>query len=156
MSKLKVIVGLVFIINCSSTFGQDTISEANLMDYASKFFHIKAINEKGQYVLKICNGLSGHADTHETTNSTLEAFCVKAIISHYDDEQYNLQKEMTQAVKAICKIKMGLNRDEQLLRAQGALYIIMARNEKLKEALLFEYQRQKASCGFVLKTGDSS
>lgn len=127
------------------------IEVVELMKCASKFFQITGITDEGFFKVKVCNGFSGHAKTEENRNLKLEEFCTNAIVKHYMDEEYNLFKEMTEAVTFIYKLQVGLNKEEKLLRAQGAMYALMAQNETLKAALLYEYEQQKSTCGFILK-----
>ena len=52
--------------------------------------------------------------------------------------------------KELYKINLGIENDDRLLRAQGAMYMFMRNNEILKELLLFEYENKKEYLPFVL------
>ena len=46
---------------------------------------------------------------------------------------------------------MGVEKEDQILRAQGALFILMFQNETLKNALLSEYENNKQNLPFTLQ-----
>ena len=54
-----------------------------------------------------------------------------------------MYNEFVKGIKELYKINLGVDDDERLLRAQGAMYIIMRNNDALKELLLFEYEQKK-------------
>lgn len=49
------------------------------------------------------------------------------------------------------KFNLGVNNEERLLRVQGAMFIIMSMNEKLRKLLIKEYEQNKESLPFILK-----
>lgn len=54
-------------------------------------------------------------------------------------------------MEELYEINLGIENNDRLLRAQGALYMFMRNNEVLKELLLFEYENKKEYLPFVLK-----
>jgi len=53
-------------------------------------------------------------------------------------------------VKEVYKINLGIDTDDRLLRAQGALYMYMRKNKALTELLLSEYKKRKEFLPFVI------
>lgn len=134
---------------------KDTISQNELLNCASKFFKIVRITDEGNYSVQVCNGTSGHLETEEKRQRELEGFCVSIITKFYKDEKFRLENEMISAVETTYNLKLGIEKGERLLRAQGALYMMMFQTEKLKEALLWEYEKQKENLGFVFEISRS-
>ena len=61
-----------------------------------------------------------------------------------------MYNEFVKGIKELYKINLGIENDDRLLRAQGAMYMFMRNNEILKELLLFEYENKKEYLPFVL------
>lgn len=130
---------------------KDTVTLDEMQSIAVKFFSILKINEEGYYVGKICIDPTFIMNTEPFRKPFVEAFCFSTISKYLNDNEINLYDEFVKTVKEIYTINLGINNTEKLLRAQGALYILMKRNEKLKTALLNEYHNQSALLPFVLK-----
>lgn len=128
----------------------DTISMDELLNIAVKYFSILKINEDGHYVGKVCAGINGLKQTEKERKPQIEAFCFATILNNYQGEQYNMYNEFVKGIKELYKINLGIESDDRLLRAQGAMYMFMRNNDKLKELLLFEYENKKDSLPFVL------
>ena len=61
-----------------------------------------------------------------------------------------LYAEFIKSVNEVAKLNLGLKEDERILRAQGALFMLMSLNPKLREVLQFEYEKQKHMLHFYL------
>ena len=113
----------------------DTISLDKLLNIAVKYFFIRDINPNGYYIIKLCGGINGIKQTEIERNLKLETFCFTVISSNFEDGQYNLYDEFVKGVKEVYKLNLGIEKEERLLRAQGALYMYMRNNETLKKLL---------------------
>ncbi len=129
----------------------DTVSMNDLLNVAVKYFSIIRINRDGYYIGKVCSGINGLKDTEKERNAQVEAFCFTSIIGHYQGEKFSMYNEFVKGIKELYRINLGINDKEKLLRAQGAMYMFMKNNQKLKELLLFEYDNKKEFLPFVLK-----
>jgi hypothetical protein len=129
---------------------KDSIPEHVLMDFAVKFFSIRKITPEGNYAAKVCAGLNDIVATEAVRMPHVEAFCFSAILKHYDGTTFNMQKEMIDAVRQLYRLNLGIDLQERLLRAQGALYMLMVRNDRLKAMLYAEYAERADGLPFVL------
>jgi hypothetical protein len=134
-----------------SHFSPDTISINELLNIAVKYFSIIKINQDGYYVGKVCTGINGLKQTEKERSPQIEAFCFTTILNNYEGEQFNMHNEFVKGIKELYKINLGTEDDDRLLRAQGAMYMFMRNNDKLKELLQFEYENKKGYLPFVLK-----
>lgn len=139
-------------ITNKSQFIPDTISMNGLLNIAVKYFSIIKINSDGYYVGKVCTGINGLKQTEKERKPQVEAFCFTTILNNYQGEQFNMYGEFVKGIKELYRINLGIEYDDRLLRAQGAMYMFMRNNEKLKELLLLEYENKKEYLPFVLKT----
>jgi len=138
-------------ITDKSIFIPDTISMNGLLNIAVKYFSIIKINKDGHYVGKVCTGINGLKQTEKERRPQIEAFCFTTILNNYRGEQFNMYGEFVKGIKELYKINLGIENNDRLLRAQGAMYMFMRNNEKLKELLLFEYENKKEYLPFVLE-----
>ena len=126
-------------ITNKSQFIPDTISMDELLNIAVKYFFIMKINEEGYYAGKVCTGINGIEQTEKERKPQIEAFCFATILNNYQGEQFTMYNELVNGIKELYKINLGIENEERLLRAQGAMYMFMRNNDNLKELLLFEY-----------------
>ena len=129
----------------------DTTSIESLMNIASKFFMIFDINDKEYYKGQVCSGINGIKETEENRKPHLEAFCFSSILNNYRGKNFDMYSEFVKAIKQLYKINLGIEKKEKLLRAQGAMFMYMSTNKKLKQMLLHEYEKKKDYLPFVLK-----
>lgn len=130
---------------------KDSVSMDKLLNTAVKFFHIPDINDDGHYMVKICIGINGLRHTESEREPFLEAFSFTSIWKHYmGGGEYSIYDEFVNNVKQLYKLNLGIEKEEQLLRAQGALFMLMRNNDLLKDMLKSEYEKQKAFLPFVL------
>ena len=130
---------------------KDTISLDKLLNIAVKYFSIDGIDEKGKYSGRICAGLNGIQKTEKDRHAQLEAFCFSSIMLNIQGKRFSMLKEFTKSMKELYKLNLGIDNDENLLRAQGAMFIMMRNNENLKNMLIEEYEKKKDYLPFVLK-----
>lgn len=134
-----------------SNYIPDTVSVDELLNIAAKYFAIIKINKDGNYVGKVCTGINGLKQTEKERKPQIEAFCFSTILNNFQGEQFNMYNEFVKGIKELYKINLGIENNDKLLRAQGAMYMFMRNNETLKELLLFEYENKKEYLPFVLK-----
>ena len=126
----------------------DTLTLDELLDVAVKFFDLQ-LTENGKYGARLCTGFSMHASTQPIRNKKLESFCAGVIMENSQGDD-GLHAEFINAVNEVAKMNLGLNKEERLLRAQGALFMLMKLNLKLRQTFLFEYEKQKHMLHFYL------
>lgn len=132
---------------------KDTVTMDKLLNIAVKYFSVFKINAQGQYVGFVCGGRNDIEKTEKVRRPQLEAFCFSSITENYEGDQFNMYGEFVKALKELYKVNLGVNDNERLLRAQGAMFLLMRNNESLKKMLQFEYEKNKAWLPFILKVG---
>lgn len=129
---------------------KDTVTMAEMLNVAVKFFSIYKLNAEGRYVGKICVGLNDVAKTEELRMPCVEAFCFSTIFGHLGEGEFNLYDEFIKSAKQLYDVNLGVDPQERLLRAQGAMYFLMRDSAPLKAALAGEYGRRQHSLPFIL------
>lgn len=132
------------------TVAKDTVTMDQLLNVAVKYFSIMRLTREGYYMGKVCVGLNDIKKTEANRNPFMEAFSFSSILKNYQGEEFNMHNEFVKALQDLYKVNLGLDKDEKLLRAQGAMFFLMRKNENLKKMLLSEYEKQKDSLPFVL------
>lgn len=130
---------------------KDTITVDQLLNIAVKYFNIYKLTDEGYFVGKVCGGLNGLKQTEPKREPYLEAFCFSSILKHYQGEEFNMNAEFAKAIKALYQVNLGVDPSEKLLRAQGAMFMLMRNNENLMAMLRSEYEKQKPYLPFVLR-----
>jgi hypothetical protein len=130
---------------------KDSIDMDDLMNVAMKYFTITKASADGGYSGKVCVGINGVTSTQTKRQAFLEAFAFSSIFKHYQSKEYNMYREFTDAIRKILPIQLGEDNNERLLRAQGALFVLMSQNEKLQKMLREEYEARKTNLPFILK-----
>ena len=137
-------------------FIPDTISMDEMLNVAVKYFNVMGITDEGSYKGKVCSGLNGITQTLEERRPALEAFCFSAILQNIRGEEYHMYNEFVAAIKELYKQDLGVDRDERILRAQGAMFSLMRNNESLRKMLISEYEDRKDYLPFILKDSAES
>lgn len=129
---------------------KDTISMDKLLNVAVKYFSIMRLNDERNYVGKVCIGLNDIKKTESERKPFIEAFSFTSILKHYKSEEYSMYDEFVKAIEELYKVNLGIDKDEKLLRAQGAMFLLMRNNENLKKMLKSEFEKQKDFLPFIL------
>lgn len=129
---------------------KDNISMDQLLNIAVKYFSIMKLTDNGQYAGKVCVGLNDIKKTETNRKPFVEAFAFSSISKHLKSEQYSMYDEFVKAIKELYKLNLGIDKNEKLLRAQGAMFLLMRNNENLKQMLKTEYEKQKDFLPFIL------
>jgi len=114
-----------------------------VMDIATKFVKIIDINADGNYVLKVCVGVNDLEKTQSKRYADIEAFCFVSVFNAYLNKENPLKDEIIKEFHKIVPLSMGIEKEGRILRAQGALMVLMYQNESFKQALLKEYEDKK-------------
>jgi hypothetical protein len=125
---------------------KDTVSMDGLLNVGVKFFALNNISDDGKYNVNICIGKNDIKKTQVHAEPYVEAFCFSAIFA--DTEA--MIEEFRSAIAKVKKVDLGNDPKERLLRAQGAIYLLMRENEVLRTRLRSEYERWKEQLPFVL------
>lgn len=129
---------------------KDTISMDNLLNVAVKYFSIMKVNDEGYYVVKVCVGINDIKKTETERKPFVEAFCFSSIHKHYKSEEFSMYDEFVKSIKELYKVNLGIDKEEKLLRAQGAIFLLMRNNDNLRKMLKTEYERKKDYLPFIL------
>jgi len=132
---------------------KDTINLNQLMNIAVKYFSIFDI-DSNRYSVKVCTGINQISNTVVVRNPQLEAFCFSSIISEFIDPKINLMNEFSNAIQELYSISFGIDKNENLMRSQGALFILMKNNEVFKNYLINQYKEKAEYLPFVLELNE--
>ena len=122
-----------------------------MLELAVKFFSVITINKDGAYSVKVCTGMNDIRKTEKIRKPLLEAFCFSSVAKNYHGEKFNMMDEMVKSAKQLYKVNLGVDENERLLRAQGAMYFLMRSDENLIKMLRSEYELNKDNLPFILK-----
>lgn len=134
----------------ADTFQPDTLSMDEVLNIAVKFFSITKINPKGHYAIRFCTGINDLKETEEERVPHLEAFCFSTIFENYEGQEFNMYSEFVKGVKEVYQLNLGVDKEQRLLRAQGALFMYMRQNQALQNLLVKSYQEKKYMLPFVI------
>ncbi len=130
---------------------KDTVHLDKILNVAVKFFNLTGVTAAGAYSGRICVGINPLKNTEKTRSPYLEAFAFDAIINNLNSETYPFYDYYIKSIQKIYKLNLGTNDQDQLLRAQGALFIQMLDSTDLQQLLKDEYERKKDILPFVLR-----
>jgi len=134
------------------TVSKDSISMNRLLDIAVKYFTITKINTSGDYIGKICGNINLIAKTEKERTPFLETFCTVTILNNYYSRgEFDTYIMFMEGIKELYTLSLGLDKDERLLRAQGAMCMLMKNNPKLRQLLVIEYEANKENLPFILQ-----
>lgn len=133
------------------TVPKDTVSFDEILNIAVKYFYIRKINEEGYYAAQICGGLNAIEKTEAKREPFLEAFSFSSIQKNMlRGGDFNIYEEFINVVKELYLVNLGIDDNENLLRAQGATFMLMRNNENLRKMLKADYENQKEFLPFVV------
>ncbi|MEG1021987.1 MAG: hypothetical protein RSE50_10760 [Myroides sp.] len=122
----------------------------DVLDIATKFIKITKLDKDENYVLKICSGVSDIEETFLKRHADIEAFCFVTIFNSYTSGDEILKNEIYNEFYKIVPLSMGIEKEKRILRAQGALMVLMYQNESFKQAILNEYAEKKEILPFTI------
>jgi len=133
------------------TIPKDTITMNTLLNIAVKYFYVWKITEDTAYSYKLCSWFNGIRETEPVRKPFIEAFAFFSIFTDYFNPKYNIHNELENAIRELYKMNLGVDKEERLLRARGAVFMYMLHNQKLRDLLLYEYENKKEYLPFVLR-----
>ncbi len=139
-------------ITDKTNFTPDTVSMDEVLNIAVKYFALTDIQKDDAYVGKVCIGINGLDATENERKPQIEAFAFTAIMNSFQSKESNMYDEFVKGIRELYKINLGTDTDDRLLRAQGAMYMFMRQNDKLKALLQQEYKNNQKYLPFILKT----
>lgn len=110
-------------------------SFTKILDFATKFIKITGTTEKDNYTVRVCSGHTNLSETEEERLADIEAFCFVTILKAFAIKDGPLQKEVYKEFAKIVPLSMGIDRNDRLLRAQGAFFVLMYQNETQRDIL---------------------
>lgn len=120
-----------------------TYSFERVMDIASNFVMIDKLTNQGNYGVKICTGINSLEKTQLNRNVGIEAFCFNAIYSYFQKNKSTFSDLVKEQIVTISKLELGVDEQERILRAQGALMILLFNNERFREIILNAYKEHQ-------------
>ncbi len=125
------------------------ISFDKFLNLSTKFFAVtKIINNK--YSVHICVGLNLIKETENERLPHVEAFLFNTIQNQMK-ENNKFVNELYKNIKKLYKINFGSDNKKRLLRAQGALLMLMFENKELKNIIISEYKKYEKYLPFKVK-----
>ncbi|MPN29331.1 hypothetical protein SDC9_176784 [bioreactor metagenome] len=110
------------------------------------------ITDEGYYVGKFCSVFNAIEQIEKTRKPFIEAFCFSSIQKHYyKSKNSTIYDEFVKSIKELYTVNLGVSREERLLRAQGAMFLLMKNNDNLKKILIDEYKANIKYLPFILK-----
>jgi hypothetical protein len=125
---------------------KDTISMDYFFNILVKFFEVTQI-QNDKYSVKICIG-NGIENTEIERNPQVEAFAYSLVFTKLPEAQDILLKTGAELYKI--NLGIGINNEEAVLRAQGALYFLLRNNQNFKDFYANEYEANKELLPFVI------
>lgn len=133
---------------------RDTLSLNEILDYAVKYFSIIGLTPEGHYRGKVCAGINGITETEAERNPHIEAFCFSSILENMGNETHSMYPVFVNGIRRLYTLNLGLDEEERLLRAQGAMYMFMREQPELTALLKMEYGEKRHFLPFVLLQQD--
>ena len=130
---------------------KDSVLLAELVDVAVKYFNILDVDEKGRLRGKVCAGINQVEQTLPERNPFLEAFAFATIMYDVKNLEPNLMDEFEKEMKVLLDLNLGNDDQERVLRAQGAMFMLMKQNARLNSMLASIYVQNMSWLPFALK-----
>jgi hypothetical protein len=121
-----------------------------LLDVASRFFYPDAILPDGSIQSHVCVGINGMLDMKGGRDASVEAFAYAAIFHDILKPMHRVDDDFGDASRRINALDLGADSTVRLLRAQGLMWGLMRRSEKLRRVLTDEYRRTRHHLPFIL------
>ncbi len=129
---------------------KDTVTIDEVLSIAVKFFSVNYIAEDGKYMGSVCTNILPVSATEKNRKPFIEAFCYSTIFEYYADSELGTYIAFANNLEKLYDINLGINKEERLLRAQGALYFLMKDDPTLKKALLENFKKKKEHLPFII------
>lgn len=123
----------------------------DVMDIASNFVMIDKVTSQGNYGIKICTGINALEKTQPKRYADIEAFCFNAIYDYFQKNKSTFSDLVKEQIITISKLELGVDEQERILRAQGALMILMFNNERFRNVIISDYEQHKDILPFKIE-----
>jgi PAS domain-containing protein len=130
--------------------GVRSVTEQKLQRLAVRFFYPDAVSEDGRLTGHICVGLNGLEDFDWDRDVLIEAFVYSTIFRALREEKYGLAEEFRTALEAADNLALSVDEETRIVRAQGAVWTILARNDNIRKMLRESYEPRKAYVSFQI------
>jgi hypothetical protein len=127
-----------------------TVSFQRVLDVAARFFYPDAILPNGRIQSHICVGINGIVDMEQGRDLAVEAFAYASIFHDLLTPRFHVEADFAEASRLINAMDLSTNPSTRLQRAQGVMWGIMVRSEKLRQVLVAEYERARTYLPFRL------
>lgn len=117
------------------------VGVTRVQDIAARFFFPDAILENGQIQSHICVGINGIVDMRGGRDLAVEAFAYAAIFHDLLSPRFFVKADFEEASRLLNAMDLSTDPEKRLQRAQGVMWAMMVRSEKLQQVLAAEYQR---------------
>ena len=123
----------------------------DLIRVAVRFFYPNGVAKDGRIHWQICVGINGLKDFETERNLTVEAFCYDTIFTTLNSPQRPILDQFKEMIEEVKGLQLSTDDETKIARAQGAVWILLSKNETLKEMLLSAYSRKKDILSFVIE-----
>ena len=129
----------------------ETITADRLTGIAVRFFFPTTIMEDGRIKASVCAGLHGLKDFEGGRDLMMEAFCYESIFNEFGSRQFGMMDEFTSILGRVRGLQLSTDKEMKLHRAQGAVWALLASNEKLRQVLSNAYESKRGILPFVVE-----
>ncbi len=109
---------------------------------AARFIYVDARDTAGQYQTHVCFEINGLADYSGRKNLWVEAFAFDAIVSDIGSENSSIYPEFQRLGKQVRLAAASKDSTTEVLRAQGAMFGLMAQSPVFQSALKTAYAKK--------------
>lgn len=120
-----------------------------LVRVAVRFFYPEAVTPTG-FRSGIGVGIKGLRDFPGDRDVGLEAFAFQAILRDLEKPRHDVRVDYDEARRLMAELELSAEPDTRLKRAQGVMWGLMSRSERLRRVLLDEYARAATYAPFTL------
>jgi len=130
--------------------GVRSVTESDLQRLAVRFFFPDAVTDEGRLSGHICVGINGLEDIEGDRDVLVEAFVYATIFRALRKERYGLDEEFRAALEAAQNLALSVDEETKILRAQGAVWALLARSENIRNMLRESYQMRETYLPFQI------
>lgn len=127
-------------------YKKPSYSFATMVDVTVKYYEVQSIDSRGNFQTRLGIGDNGLVKTRTERLPLLESYCLYIIRQN----QYKAYKALEDAKKVVAQLQMGLSEGDQIKRAEGAIYALVSQDERLRDLLRADYERNAEGLPFVI------
>ncbi|GAB6283598.1 MAG: hypothetical protein STSR0008_23800 [Ignavibacterium sp.] len=127
------------------------VSIDRIASIAARFFYPDKLVDNGKAIsMKLCVGALSFKDYEGNRNFLEEAFAFSVVMNSAQSKEQELVEEYKTIAKDALHMNMSNNNDIKLSRLQGAIWALLAKNEKLLNQIKNNYNKHKNILPFTL------